>query len=246
MYAIFKKELSSFFNSAIGYLVIGLFLGVMGLFLWVFEGAFNIPNTGFADLAPFFQLAPWFFIFLIPAITMRSFSEEKKAGTLELLLTRPITTTQLVLGKYLGALVVIIFTLILTLIYVSVLYKMGNPEGNLDVGVTVGSYIGLFFLGALFTAIGIFTSSLTTSQIFAFITAVFICFTLYIGFEGIASLGELSNLSRTLSEIGIKAHYDNISRGVIDTRDLIYFISFTGFFLFLTVYSIRSNRVALS
>lgn len=242
MIALLKKEITSFFASATGYLVIALFLVTTGLFLWVFDGPFNIPNSGFADLAPFFQLAPWIFIFLIPAVTMRSFSDEQKAGTLELLLTKPISTTKLILGKYTGALALILIALIPTLIYVIVIYQLGNPVGNLDIGVTTGSYIGLLFLASAYTAIGIFASSLTENQIVAFITAVFICFILYFGFEGLANYGLSGSNETIISQIGMQSHYDSISRGVVDTRDLIYFLSVTILFIFLTSRKLQKGR----
>lgn len=242
MIALLKKEITSFFASATGYLVIALFLVTTGLFLWVFDGPFNIPNSGFADLAPFFQLAPWIFIFLIPAVTMRSFSDEQKAGTLELLLTKPISTTKLILGKYTGALALILIALIPTLIYVIAIYQLGNPVGNLDIGVTTGSYIGLLFLASAYTAIGIFASSLTENQIVAFITAVFICFLLYFGFDGLASYGLPVVDETIISQIGMQSHYDSISRGVVDTRDLIYFLSVTILFIFLTSRKLQKGR----
>lgn len=242
MIALLKKEITSFFASATGYLVIALFLVTTGLFLWVFDGPFNIPNSGFADLAPFFQLAPWIFIFLIPAVTMRSFSDEQKAGTLELLLTKPISTTKLILGKYTGALALILIALIPTLIYVIAIYQLGNPIGNLDIGVTTGSYIGLLFLASAYTAIGIFASSLTENQIVAFIIAVFICFLLYFGFDGLASYGLPVVDETIISQIGMQSHYDSISRGVVDTRDLIYFLSVTIIFIFLTVRKLQIGR----
>ena len=157
MLAILKKEINSFFASPIGYLVIAIFLLLNGLFLWVFKGEFNILDNGFADLQPFFLLAPWILVFLIPAVTMRSFSDEKKQGTLELLLTKPISTLQLILGKYFGAFVLILIALIPTLLYVYTVYQLGNPTGNLDFGSTLGSYFGLLFLIATYTAIGVFT-----------------------------------------------------------------------------------------
>lgn len=241
MFAILKKEISSFFSSAIGYLVIGLFLVVTGLFLWVFQGPFNITETGFADLAPFFQIAPWIFIFLIPAITMRSFSEEQKVGTLELLLTKPISKLQLTLGKFLGAFALIILAIIPTLIYVVAIYQLGNPVGNLDVGVTIGSYIGLMLLAATFTAIGIFASSLTDNQIIAFIIAVFLSFFLYFGLEGIAAFSTTSSVRDFINLMGIQSHYTSISRGVVDTRDLIYFISVTAFFIIITMMKLHKR-----
>ena len=241
MFAILKKEISSFFSSAIGYLVIGLFLVVTGLFLWVFQGPFNITETGFADLAPFFQIVPWIFIFLIPAITMRSFSEEQKVGTLELLLTKPISKLQLTLGKFLGAFALIILAIIPTLIYVVAIYQLGNPVGNLDVGVTIGSYIGLMLLAATFTAIGIFASSLTDNQIIAFIIAVFLSFFLYFGLEGIAAFSTTSSVRDFINLMGIQSHYTSISRGVVDTRDLIYFISVTAFFIIITMMKLHKR-----
>lgn len=241
MLAILKKEINTFFASPIGYLVIGLFLTVTGLFLWVFDGEFNIPNSGFADLAPFFQLAPWIFTFLIPAVTMRSFSDEQKSGTLELLLTKPISTLQLVLGKYFGACTLIIIAIIPTFIYVIAIHQLGNPVGNLDVGVTIGSYIGLFMLAACFTAMGIYASTLSDNQIVAFIIAVLFSFLFYFGFEGIASYIQGST-GTLVSNLGMQAHYDSISRGVIDTRDIIYFVSLIAFFIYLTKSKLQKTR----
>ena len=237
MLAILKKEINSFFASPIGYLVISLFLVVTGLFLWVFDGEFNIPNSGFADLAPFFQLAPWIFIFLIPAITMRSFSDEQKTGTLELLLTKPISTLQLVLGKYFGAVILLIITIIPTLIYVVAIHQLGNPVGNLDVGVTIGSYLGLVLLSASFSAMGIYASTLSDNQIVAFILAVLFCFVFYFGIEGVASY-----TNSFIANFGMQTHYDSISRGVIDTRDIIYFISIIAFFIYLTKSKLQKTR----
>lgn len=242
MYALIKKEITTFFTSPIGYLVIGLFLVATGLFLWVFDGPFNIPNSGFASLAPFFELAPWIFTFLIPAITMRSLADEEKAGTLELLLTKPLTTWQLVFGKYLGVIFLISSALIGTLVYVYAIYDLGNPVGNLDVGATIGSYMGLLLLGATFAALGTFTSSVTSNQIVAFIGAVCLCFILYYGLEGISNYNALGNLDSYLSYIGVKSHYNSISRGVVDTRDLIYFLTIIGFFLFLTAQRLKKHR----
>ncbi|GGG51111.1 gliding motility-associated ABC transporter substrate-binding protein GldG [Bizionia arctica] len=230
MIAILRKEINSFFASPIGYLVIALFLLLNGLILWLFKGEFNILDNGFADLSSFFLLAPWVLIFLIPAVTMRSFSDEKKQGTLELLLTKPISLLNIVLGKYLGAFILICMALLPTLLYVYTVYQLGNPVGNLDIGSTLGSYIGLLFLAASYTAIGIFTSTLSDNQIVAFITAVFICIIFYIGFEGLADM--LSNAF--IEQFGMTAHYNSMSRGVLDTRDLIYFLSITIFFIVLT------------
>ncbi|WP_339875342.1 gliding motility-associated ABC transporter permease subunit GldF [Olleya marilimosa] len=237
MLAILKKEINSFFASPIGYLVIAIFLLLNGLFLWVFKGEFNILDNGFADLSTFFLLAPWILIFLIPAVTMRSFSDEKKQGTLELLLTKPITTLQLVLGKYFGALLLIIIALLPTLLYVYTVYQLGNPLGNLDFGSTLGSYFGLLFLVAAYTAIGVFASTISDNQIVAFIVAVFLCLFFYIGFEGIADVIS----SNTVEQLGMNAHYKSMSRGVLDTRDLIYFLSVTILFIALTKFNIKKQ-----
>ncbi|WP_028283063.1 gliding motility-associated ABC transporter permease subunit GldF [Olleya marilimosa] len=237
MLAILKKEINSFFASPIGYLVIAIFLLLNGLFLWVFKGEFNILDNGFADLSTFFLLAPWILIFLIPAVTMRSFSDEKKQGTLELLLTKPISTLQLVLGKYLGAFLLIIIALLPTLLYVYTVYQLGNPLGNLDFGSTLGSYFGLLFLVAAYTAIGVFASTISDNQIVAFIVAVFLCLFFYIGFEGIADVIS----SNTVEQLGMNAHYKSMSRGVLDTRDLIYFLSVTILFIALTKFNIKKQ-----
>lgn len=229
MLAILKKEINSFFSTSIGYLVIGIFLITNGLFIWVLKGDFNILDYGFADLSGYYFIAPWIFIFLIPAITMKSFSEEKKQGTLELLLTRPISNWQLVLGKFLGAFTLILLALLPTLLYIYTVYQLGNPVGNIDLGSTIGAYVGLLGIAIIYCAIGIFTSSISNNQIVAFILAIFLCFTLYYGFEG---LSEITGTS--IEKIGIKSHFNNISKGIIDTRDIMYFFSISALFLFFT------------
>jgi ABC-2 type transport system permease protein len=241
MLAILKKEINTFFASPIGYLVIGVFLLLNGLFLWVFKGEFNILDNGLASLSSFFLLAPWILIFLIPAVTMRSFSDEKKQGTLELLVTKPISCFQIVLGKYFGALVLILMALIPTLLYVYTVSKVGNPEGNLDIGSTIGSYFGLLFLIAAYTAIGVFASTLSDNQIVAFIISVFICFFFYFGFEGISNYNIFDNLVY-MENLGMASHYNSMSRGVIDTRDLIYFISIALAFLVFTKLRIQKQH----
>ncbi len=238
MFAILKKEINTFFASPIGYLVIGFFLLLNGLFLWFFKGENNILDYGFADLSSFFLLAPWILIFLIPAVTMRSFSDEKKQGTLELLLTKPITHLNIVLGKYFGAFALILIALLPTLLYVYTVYQLGNPVGNLDFGSTLGSYFGLLFLIAAYTAIGVFASTLSDNQIVAFITSVAICFMFYIGFESVADYTS----SNFIEQLGMNAHYKSISRGVIDTRDIIYFLSITAFFIMLTKLNINKEK----
>ena len=239
MFAILRKEINTFFASPMGYLVIALFLLLNGLILWLFQGEFNILNNGFADLSSFFLLAPWVLIFLIPAVTMRSFSDEKKQGTLELLVTKPISLLNIVLGKYLGAFILIGIALLPTLLYVYTVYQLGNPVGNLDVGSTLGSYFGLLFLVAAYIAIGIYTSTLSDNQIVSFITAVFICIVFYIGFEGISDIFS----STFIEQLGMNAHYKSMSRGVLDTRDIFYFLSITMFFVFLTSKRITTKGI---
>ncbi|SFE97367.1 gliding motility-associated ABC transporter permease subunit GldF [Flavobacterium xueshanense] len=240
MKSIVLREIKSFFGSPIGYLVIAIFLIINGLFLWVFEGDYNILNTGFADLTPFFTLAPWILIFLIPAVTMRSFSDEKKQGTLELLLTKPLSIWQIVNGKFLGALLLVVMTIIPTFIYVEVISSLGMPEGNIDMGSTIGSYFGLLFLIAAYSAIGIFTSTLSDNQIVAFIIAVFLCFFFYFGFEGLAAA--VPNVSSIIASLGMQDHFKSMSRGVLDTRDILYFTSITVVFLSFTVYNLKSFK----
>ncbi|WP_159948140.1 gliding motility-associated ABC transporter permease subunit GldF [Polaribacter septentrionalilitoris] len=231
MYPILKKEFNSFFASPIAYLVIAVFLMINGLFLWVFKDDFNILNAGFTDLNPFFFLAPWLFLFLIPAITMKSFADEYNSGTIELLKTKPISDWQIVMGKFWASLLLVIVALTPTLSYVYTVYSLGNPIGNLDFGSTIGSYMGLLFLASTYTAIGLFTSTLSKNQIVAFILSVFITFFLFYGFDAISNS---SGNDLSIQKIGINEHFKSISRGVIDTRDIIYFVSATVLFLFIT------------
>lgn len=233
MLAILKREINSFFATSVGYLVIAIFLVINGLFLWVFKGDYNILDNGFADLNSFFELAPWVFLFLIPAVTMKAFSDEKKMGTFELLITKPLSLRSIVLGKYFGAVILICIALIPTLLYVFTISKLGNPEGNWDLGSTLGSYIGLLFLVLAYTAIGVFASTLSKNQIVAFIIAIFLCFFMYYGFEGIA---DTSNIA--IASLGMKAHFNSVARGVLDTKDIIYFISVSVLFLSFTIFKL--------
>ena len=234
MFAIFKREVRVFFTSPIGYLIVGSFLLLNGLFLWVFKNEYNIFDYGFADLGNFFLLAPWIFVFLVPAITMKSFSEERKMGTLELLLIKPISIWKLVLGKFWGALLLCIIAVVPTLVYVFAISKLGMVEGNYDLGVVLGSYFGLLFLMACYTSIGIFASTLSDNQIIAFLVGILVCFLIFNGFDAIATLFSDGETQQTVQSLGAKAHFDSIARGVIDTRDLVYFISLTLVFLYLT------------
>lgn len=240
MLSILIREINFFFTSSIGYLIIGIFLVINGLFLWVFNGNFNILDYGFSDLTSFFELAPWIFLFLIPAVTMRAFSDEKKTGTIELLFTKPISIKNIVLGKYLGAVVLIGLALLPTLLYVLTISQLGNPPGNWDFGSTLGSYLGLLFFVLAYTAIGIFSSTLSENQIVAFIIAVFLCFFMYYGFEGIGSL--LTNSDLVLTSLGMKDHFNSMARGVLDTRDIIYFLSISILFISFTIFNLQKEK----
>lgn len=240
MKSIALREIKSFFGSPIGYLVIAIFLLLNGLFLWVFDGEYNILQSGFADLSPFFTLAPWILLFLIPAVTMRSFSDEQKQGTIELLLTKPLSVWQIVNGKFLGSFFLIVLALLPTLVYVYVVYGLGMPEGNIDMGSTMGSYFGLLFLIASYTAIGIFTSSLSENQIVSFLVSVFLCFVFYYGFEGASPY--VKGFEDVIARIGMDYHFKSMSRGVIDTRDVLYFVSIAVLFLSFTVSKLKSLK----
>lgn len=240
MKALLLREIRSFFGSLIGYLVIGVFLLLNGLFLWVFEGNFNILDNSFADLIPFFTFTPWVLLFLIPAVTMRSFADERKQGTIELLLTKPLSVWQIVSGKFIGSFLLILLALLPTLIYVYVVYSLVSPPTVIDSGSIIGSYFGLLFLVAGYTAIGIFTSALTENQIIAFILAVLFCFVFYFGLEGLASM--LSPYNDFIASLGMDYHYKSISRGIIDTRDIIYFVSITFLFLSFTTYKLNTLK----
>ena len=234
MISLFKKEITQFFGSITGTLVSVVFLLLTGLFLWVFSGNYNIPDGGYATLDGLFEIAPWIYLFLIPAITMRMFADEKRSGTMELLLARPVTELQLILSKFLAALTVVLLTLLPTLIYFLSVYLLGNPVGCVDTGATWGSYTGLFFLAVIYLTIGLFTSSITDNQVVAFILAVFMCFIWYSGFGFLARLPFPSGVSSGIASLGIDAHYESVSRGVLDSRDLLYFLLMAGFFVLLT------------
>ena len=234
MLTLLKKEFSNFFASTMGYIVIGVFLVITGLFLWVFPGEYNVMQAGYANLDGLFYFAPWLYLFLVPAVTMRLFAEEKKTGTMELLLTHPITVQNIVLSKYLAGLLLVIFSLIPTLVYFLSVWFLGDPQGNIDTGGFWGSYIGLIFLAAVYVAIGLFASSLTDNQIISFIIAAVACFFLYAGFDIMSGMASNGGTESFIASIGIDAHYKSMSRGVIDSRDVIYFLVVTASFLFLT------------
>ena len=242
MFTLLKKEVSGFLNSLVGYIVIVVFLLSIGLFMWVLPMDSNVLDNGFASIDTLFIVAPWVLLFLIPAITMRSFADEKKGGTIELLLTRPLTDLQIILAKYFAGFLLVVFSLLPTLVYYYSVHKLGNPPGNIDTGGMWGSYIGLLFLGAAFVSIGIFTSSLTDNQVIAFILSLFLCFFCYTGFEFISSLNFFGKVDTLILGLGINYHYLSMSRGVIDTRDAIYFLSLITLFILLTRTVLESRK----
>jgi len=233
MWMICKKEWQQFFSSLTGYIALVVFLLLNGLFLFVFPDT-SILDFGYASLGSFFNLAPWILLFLVPTITMRSLADEYKAGTFELLRTMPLTPSQIVWGKFYGALFIVVTALLPTIIY-AVSVQALSVTGGIDIGGTIGSYIGLLFLGAVFTAIGICTSSYTNNTVVAFIAGAFLCFLLYNGFDAISKLTVFkAGLDYYIEMLGINFHYRSISRGVIDSRDIIYFIGMIVLFLFIT------------
>jgi len=242
MFALLRKEISLFLSSLIGYIVITVFLLVNGLFIWVFTSDFNILDFGYANLDGLFMIAPFVFLFLIPAITMRSFADENRTGTIEMLLTKPLSDLQIVLAKYFAGVLLVIFAVVPTFFYLYSVYQLGMPRGNIDMGGMWGSYIGLFFLGASFVSIGLFASSLTNNQIVSFIVAVFLSLIVYVGFDFIYSLDLFGPVDLFVKSLGINAHYTSMSRGVIDTRDVIYFVSLIGIFILLTKLSLESRK----
>jgi len=242
MYSLFKKEISNFVSSLMGITVIVVFLLITGLFLWVFQSDFNIIGYGYANLDSLFILAPFVFLFLIPAITMRGFAEENRTGTIEILMTKPLSDLQIVLAKYFAGVVLVLLSLLPTLVYYYSVYRLGLPTGNIDSGSVWGSYIGLFLLGAAFVAIGVFCSSLTNNQIFSFLLAVTLCGFAYLGFEFIYSLSLFGNIDLFIKQLGMSAHYSSLSRGVVDTRDVLYFLSIIVLFLSMTKLKISSRK----
>ncbi len=242
MLVLLKKEISSFLSSLIGYIVIIIFLVINSLFLWVLPLEFNVLEFGYANLDGLFALAPFIFLFLVPAITMRSFAEEKKTGTIEWLVTKPLTDMQIILAKFFASVILVLFSLLPTLVYYYSVYQLGYPVGNLDSGGIMGSYIGLFFLASAFVAIGIFASSLSDNQILSLILAVFLSAFAYGGFQLIHNLSLFGNFDLFINSLGISAHYASMSRGVIDTRDLIYFLSIISLFLLMTKISLERRK----
>ncbi len=211
--------------------------------MWIFPGAdFNIIESGYSNIDPLFIVAPWVFLFLIPAVTMKMFAEEQKSGTIEILLTQPLTDLQIVLAKYFSAVLLVIIALVPTLVYYITVYMLANPAGNIDTAGIIGSYIGLVFLCSGFASIGVFASALSNNQIVSFILAVILSFFFYSGFEFLGSIITQPTISNLLAQLGISSHYGSMSRGVIDSRDVIYFISLTLFFVFFTRFILEKRK----
>ena len=242
MVSLLRKEINNFFSSVTGYLVVIVFLLLNSSFLWIFRGGYNIFENGYATIDPLFALAPWIFLFLVPAITMRMFAEERKSGTIELLFTRPVSEWQITLSKFLAAWLLVILSVVPTLIYFLSVYLLGSPVGNIDTGGTWGSYIGLIFLGGIYAALGIFSSSLTDNQIVAFILSVLLSFIFYLGFGLIGTIFSGGEIIHLVEKFGIEYHYLSVSRGVIDSRDIIYFAGVIFIFLQSTRYILISRK----
>ncbi len=237
MYTLFIREIRNFLTSLVGYVAIIVFLSLIGLFLWVINTettGMNILENGFASIDPLFAIAPWVYLFLIPAITMRSFSEEKKSGTIELLFTRPLSDLQIILAKYFAGVTLVIISLLPTLLYYYTVHQLGFPKGNIDTGGMWGSYFGLAFLGAGFVSIGIFCSSVSEIQVISFILSMMLCYLCYFGFDFLGDAALMGSFDTVIIKMGINEHYMSMSRGVIDTRDLIYFVSLISVFVLLT------------
>jgi ABC-2 type transport system permease protein len=230
MFAIYRKEISDFFSSLTGYIVIIVFLLINSLFIWIFPGEWNIFDNGYAGLDTLFLLSPWVFLFLVPAVTMRMIAEEKRLGTIELIYSRPITEREIVWGKYFAAVSLVLMSLLPCLIYYISVYQLGESPGNLDRGGTLGAFIGLFFLASVYASVGLFASSVTDNQVIAFIIAVIICLILFIGFDSFAYLPGLKKLDEFVIRLGINEHYRSISRGVLDIKDAVYFVAVAAIF----------------
>ena len=240
MLALIAKEIRTFLGSLIGMTVLVIFLLICGLFLWFFPD--NILEMGYADLGAMFFIVPQVFLFLIPALTMRSFAEEKRTGTMEVLLTKPLTELQIVLAKFLAGVLLVVIALLPTLIYLWSVRQLADPVGNVDMGGAWGSYIGLTLLGAGFVAIGIFSSSLTNNQIVAFLFGVLISFLMYMGFDLIADFEAFGALEGPLKNLGMQEHYRSMGRGVLDIRDVMYFLGLIAIFLFCSRTVLQSRK----
>lgn len=234
MFELYKKEVAAFFCSAMGYLVVSVFLLATWLLLWVIPSEFNIIYGGYATLDSLFDIAPWIYLFLVPAISMRLIAEERRMGTLELLLIRPLPVRRIVLAKYLAGLSLVLISIAPTVVFVFIVCALGDPQGNMDFGGTLGSYIALVLLAAAYMSIGVFSSSLTDNQIVAFVVGAALCALLYVGFDMLASISPQADWGAVLMSLGIAGHYSSVSRGVVDLGDVAYFLSVCALFLMAT------------
>jgi ABC-2 type transport system permease protein len=242
MKALYLKEIRSFLSSIIGYIFILIYLISSGLFHWVITYDTNLLEGTEADLIPFFNLSPVIFLILIPAITMRSIAEERRTGTIELLFTRPISDIQILLAKYFAGVTLLIIALVPTLVYYFSMYQLGNPVGVIDTGATLTSYFGLILLGSAFVAIGIFSSSITNSQIVAFILGMFLCWLFYDGLTLLGSFNLMGSFDSVIQYSGMSFHYDAIKRGLVDTSDVVYFLSIIGIFMYSALTVIKTLK----
>lgn len=242
MRALFFKEIRSFLSSIIGYIFILIYLIASGLFHWIISENTNLLEGTEADLIPFFNLSPVIFLILIPAITMRSIAEERRTGTIELLFTRPISDLKILLAKYFAGVALLLVALLPTVIYYISMYSLALEPEKFDHGATITSYIGLILLGATFIAVGIFASSFTSSQIVAFILAMFLCWLLYDGFTLLGSFNLMGKFDSVLKYCGISYHYEGIKKGVIDTKNLVYFFSVITLFIYAALTVIKSLK----
>jgi ABC-2 type transport system permease protein len=242
MFTLFLKEIKEFFSSITGYLVVVVFLLVNSMFMWIFRGSFNVFDIGVANIDTLFVISPWVFLFLVPAITMNMFAGELKSGTMELLLTRPLTEFQIVFAKYMAAVVLVLIALIPTFFYLFSINSLADPIGNVDFGAIFGSYIGLFFLAAVYSAIGILASSFSKNAIISFLLSVLLCYVFFLGFENLAYLGFSGKISDFIIAMGINDHYRSMSRGVLDSRDMVYFLSVISVFIFITKLRLESRK----
>lgn len=242
MWVIYKKEIRSFLSSLIAYVVMIVFLIITGLFVWVVKGN-NIFDLGQASLTVMFDIAPYIFIFLVSAVTMKSFSDERRLGTIELLSTRPISDLSIILGKFLACVTLVLLALVPTVVYAISVYKLGNPAGNMDTGAMIGSYFGLLLLGFCYAAIGIWVSSLTENQIVALLLTMALCFVFYSVLGIIGEIKVLDKIGKSLEWFGLSYHYESISRGLLDSRDIIYFVSFSSLFIWLTKLNLERRKI---
>ncbi len=240
MWAVLRREWNGFLNSLVAYIAMVVFLLITGLFIWVFPD-YSILEFGYAQLDQLFVIGPWVLMFLVPAVTMRFFSEEKRSGTAELLFTRPLSDWSIVTGKFFAGWALVAFSVLPTLCYVIALYMLAEPAGNIDSGGIAGSYLGLILLGGVFVGIGTWASAVTDHPVVSFVLGVFVCFFMYSAFDSLRFLSLSNQTLLVLEQLGIGAHFESMSNGVIDVRDLVYFVTVTLFFLFWTRTNLQSR-----